>query len=137
MTTDFYVDRAKPEVDFRLYADEANPNRFFLEAGADKSNCTFQFNGEARQAAQGNKVLFAIDSEKSSAILRVSDPAGNKNFKQINLANYYSRGGNNNKNISDELASLLFSPENIFATDSGREAVKSNLGLAMGGINKY
>ena len=137
MTTDFYVDRAKPEVDFRLYADGSNPNRFFLEASADKNNCTFQFNGEARQAMQGNKVLFAIDSEKSSAILRVRDQAGNKNFKQISLANYYPGSGSNKNNISDKLAGLMSAPENIFADDSGREALKNNLNIAMGGINKY
>ena len=30
--TEFYVDQEKPAVDFRLYADKNNPQRFFLEA---------------------------------------------------------------------------------------------------------
>jgi len=128
-TTDFFVDQEKPSVDFRLYADGNNSNRFFLEASADKNNCTFQFDGESRYVPWGSKALFSIGAEKSSAILRVSDQAGNKNFRQINLANYYSGSSNNKNSISDNLAALLFSPENIFAADSGREAVKNNLGL--------
>ena len=136
-TTNFFVDRGKPNVDFRLYADERNPNRFFLEASSDKNNCTFQFNGESRYVPWGSKALFSIDAEKSSAILRVRDQAGNKNFKQISLANYYSGSSENKNKISDRLAALMSAPENIFANDSGREAVKSNLGIAMGGLNNY
>ena len=136
-TTDFYVDREKPAVDFRLYADQNDPSRFFLEASADKNNCTFQFNGESRYVSWGSKALFSIDADKSSVILRVSDQAGNKNFRQINLANYYSGSGNSGNNISDKLAALMSAPENIFADDPGRDAVKNNLGLAIGGINNY
>jgi len=127
--TDFYVDREKPAVGFRLYADESNPDRLFLEASADKNNCTFQFNGESRYVPWGSKVLFSIDADKSSAILRVSDQAGNKNFRQISLANYYSGSSENKNKISDKLAALMSAPENIFASDSGRDAVKNNLGL--------
>ena len=54
-----------------------------------------------------------------------------------NLANYYPGSGDNRNNISDKMAGLMFDAENIFASDSGRDAVKNNLGLAMGGINKY
>jgi hypothetical protein len=129
-TTDFFVDREKPTVDFRLYADGSDPSRFFLEASADKKNCTFQFNGESRYVPWGSKALFSIDANKSSVILRVRDQAGNKNFRQVNIANYYSGGDNNKNNISDKLAALMSRPENIFANDSGRVAVKNNLGLA-------
>jgi len=135
-TTDFFVDREKPEIDFRLFADGSDPNKFFLEASADKNNCTFQFNGESRHVSRGDKALFSIGSDKSSVILRVSDQAGNKNFRQISLANYFSGVGNKN-NISENLAALMSRPENIFAADSGKEVVKNNLGLAMGGINNY
>ncbi|MCX6766253.1 MAG: CAP domain-containing protein [Candidatus Moranbacteria bacterium] len=136
-TTNFFVDREKPNVDFRLYADQNDPSRFFLEASADKNNCTFQFNGESRPVLGEDKALFSVDAEKSSIILRVSDQAGNKNFRQINLANYYPGSGNSGNNISDKLAALMSAPENIFANDPGRDAMKNNLGLAMGGINNY
>lgn len=129
-TTDFFVDREKPTINFRLYADKRDPNRYFLEASASKKNCMFQFNGESRNVAWGSKALFSIDAEKSSAILRVWDQAGNKNFKQINLANYYSGSSENKNKISDKLAALMSTPESIFASDSGRAAVKNNLGLA-------
>jgi len=133
--TEFYVDQAKPDVAFRLYTDEYDPSRFFLEASADKNNCKLQFNGEIRYVTRESKALFAVDSEKSSAILWVSDQVGNKNFRQVNLANYYF--GNDKNNISKKLAALIFSPENIFAADSGRQTIKNNLGIAMGGLNNY
>jgi hypothetical protein len=129
-STSFFVDREKPAVDFRLYADQNDPHRFFVEASSDKNNCTFQFNGESRHVAWGDKALFSIDADKASVILRVSDQAGNKNFRQINLANYYSGSSENKNKISDKFAALMSAPENIFANDSGRDAMKSNLGLA-------
>jgi hypothetical protein len=134
--TDFFVDREKPEIDFHLFADESDPDRFFLEASVDKNNCTFQFNGESRYVSWGSKALFSVGSDKSSVILRVTDQSGNKNFRQISLVNYFS-GIGNKKNISENLASRMVRTENIFAADSGKKAVKNNLGLAMGGINNY
>lgn len=125
---EFYVDQEKPSVDFRLYADVSSPSRFFLEARADKKNCTFQFDGEARRIAEGRKAVFPVDSGQSSAILRVVDEAGNKNFKQINIANYYSGDGKND--MPEKLASLILEPGNAFADDSGRDAIKNNLGIA-------
>jgi len=127
--TEFYVDKKKPDIDFRLYADKNNPRMFFLEASANKNNCTLQFNSEARYVTQGNKALFAVGSDKLSAVLRAWDQAGNKNFKQINIANYYAGSGNNKNNISNKLANFIFPPENVFALNSGREAMKKNLGI--------
>jgi len=126
--TEFYVDKKKPDIDFRLYADRNNPRMFFLEASANKNNCTLQFNGEARYVTQGSKALFSIGSDKLSAVLRVWDQAGNKNFKQINIANYYF-GNRDKNNISNKLANIIFPPENVFALNSGREAMKKNLGI--------
>lgn len=133
--TEFFVDLSKPGIDFHLYADGNDPNNFFLEASADQDNCTFHFNGEVRRAVRGNKIVFAVDSETSSLILRVSDEAGNKNFRQINLANYYA--GSSGQNISEKLAGMISAPKNIFAVDSGREALKNNLRLSMGGFANY
>ena len=133
----FYIDHEKPTVDFRLYADQNNSRRFFVEASASKNNCTFQLNGESRYVPWGDKAFFSIGADKSSAILRVSDQAGNKNFRQINLANYYPGSSENKNKISDKLAALMSEPENIFANDSGRDALKNNLNIAMGGLNNY
>jgi len=133
--TEFYVDQKKPNINFRLYADEKDSRRFILEAGADKNNCIFQFNGEARYAEKKDRLFFSIDAGKSSVVLRVRDQAGNKNFKQINLANYYS--GNGKKIISDKVAELMIAPKNIFAANSGREALKNKLNIAMGGFVNY
>jgi uncharacterized protein YkwD len=135
--TSFFVDQKKPEIEYHLFADRNNPQQFFLETSANKKGCTFQFDGDSRYVAEGSKVLFAIDSKKSSAILRVSDQAGNKDFRQINMANYYTGSGNNKNKISEKLAALMFSPEDVFALNSGREAMKNNLGIAMGGINNH
>ncbi|MFA6285655.1 MAG: CAP domain-containing protein [Parcubacteria group bacterium] len=124
----FFIDQKKPEIEYHLFADRNNPQQFFLETSANKKGCTFRLDGESRYVAEGNKALFAIDSKNSSAILRVSDQAGNKDFRQINLANYYAP---EKKNIfSNKLANLMFAPEDVFAEDSGREAMKKNLGIA-------
>ncbi|MFH0930147.1 MAG: CAP domain-containing protein [Candidatus Moraniibacteriota bacterium] len=135
--TSFFVDQKKPEIEYHLFADRNNPQQFFLETSANKKGCTFQLDGDSRYVAEGSKVLFAIDSKKSSAILRVSDQVGNKDFRQINMANYYAGSGNNKNNISEKLAALMFSPEDVFALNSGREAMKNNLGIAMGGLNNH
>ena len=125
----FFVDQKKPEIEYHLFSDKNNPQKFFLETSANKKGCTFRLDGDSRYVAERSKVLFAIDSKKSSAILRFSDQAGNKDFRQINMANYYAGSGNNKNNISEKLANLIFPPENVFALNSGREAVKNNLGL--------
>jgi hypothetical protein len=125
--TEFYVDWQKPGIDFHLWADEKDPHQFFVEAKTNKSNCTFQFNGETRKTAPGNRVVFSVKSNKSSAVLWVKDEAGNRNFRQINLANYYSPDYKNN--MTEKLTEMFFSPRNIFALNSGREAMKRNLGL--------
>jgi hypothetical protein len=126
-TVEFFVDRSMPDVYFHLYADANNPRKLFLEAGTDKNNCTLQFGRETRKVGQGVKTLFVVDSEKSSVILKVRDIAGNKNFKQVNLANYYTpeKGGG----ISEKLAAFLSAPGNMYAANSGREAMAENLNL--------
>jgi hypothetical protein len=128
--TSFFVDREKPEIEYHLFADRNNSQHFFLETSANKNGCTFQFDGESRYVADGKKTLFAIDLKNSSSVLRVSDKAGNKDFRQINLANYYAGSGNNKNNISEKLTALIFPLEDVFALSSGREAMKKNLGIA-------
>ena len=125
--TSFFVDREKPEIEYHLFADQNNSQQFFLETSANKNGCTFQFDGESRYVADGKKALFSINSKKSSAILRVFDKAGNKDFRQINLANYYIPEKKNA--FPEKLTSLIFAPEDVFAADSGREAMKKNLGI--------
>jgi uncharacterized protein YkwD len=125
--TSFFVDQKKPEIEYHLFADQFNPQQFFLETSANKNGCTFQFDGESRYVADGNKTLFAINSKNSSAILRVFDKAGNKDFRQISLANYYTP---EKKDVfPDKLANLIFAPKDVFALNSGREAMKKNLGI--------
>ncbi len=126
------VDREKPRINFYVYADNSNSNRFILEADTNERNCLFRFNGETKKADAQGKALFSIGSEKSSAILRVQDPAGNKNFSQVMVANYYSPEYKNN--ISKTLVLVLSARKNIFTTDSGRRAIQNNLNIAMGGI---
>lgn len=128
-STEFFVDRIAPEINFHLWAGAHNPQELFLEASTSKSDCILQFGGETRKVAQGAKALFAVDSGKSSVVLKVRDEAGNKNFRQVNLANYYTpekRG-----DISEGLAAFLSAPEDIYAASSGREAVAENLNLSV------
>jgi len=123
----FFVDQKKPKIEYRLFADPVNPQQFFLETSANKNGCTFQLNGESRYSADGKRVLFAIDSKNSSSILRVSDKAGNKDFRQISLVNYYTHGKKDA--FPDKLANLIFPPEDVFALNSGRKAMEKNLGI--------
>jgi hypothetical protein len=125
--TKVIVDREKPEINFYVYADDLNSNQFVLEANTDKKDCIFQFNGETKKTDAWGKALFSIGSAKSSAILRVRDSAGNKNFSQVTLANYYSPEYKNS--ISETLASVFSSGKNIFAIDSGREAMQKKLNI--------
>jgi acetylornithine/succinyldiaminopimelate/putrescine aminotransferase len=67
--------------------------------------------------------------------LKAEDEAGNKTFKEINLASYYFQP-NNRFDIMSRLASLI-APQKVFAAESGREAMRNNLGLAMGGFTNY
>jgi len=124
---EFFVDKTVPDVDFHLWADTDNPQRLFLEASANKDNCLLQFDGEARRVSGGAKTFFAVDFRKSTFILRVRDIAGNKNFKQVNLANYYAP--ERQSNISGRLAAFLSPPKNIYAADSGRKTMLDNLNL--------
>lgn len=124
----FSIDLEKPQIDYRLYADENNPHQFFLEAKADKDDCSFEFNKDTRRTDSKGKALFSIAADKSSAIIRIFDQAGNKNFRQINLANYYAPEKQNL--LSEKLAMLILPRENIFTAESGRDAIKNNFGIA-------
>lgn len=133
--TEFFIDRKKPDVRYRLFADENNPSRFLVRTSANKEVCRVEFNGEARTTAPGETAIFSVERDKSSVVLKVSDRAGNKNFRLVNLANYHLASG---KNYFSRMPSALFLPsKKMFAAESGREAVRNNLGIAMGGLNKY
>lgn len=126
------VDRSKPQVNYRLYADESAPNGYLLEASSNKPNCVFEIEGETINTGERKTALFSVASENLSTILKVEDQAGNRTAEQIVLANYYQ--GNGQHNIVDEMAQILI-PEKVFADDSGRGALKKNLGLAIADLN--
>ncbi|TSA46334.1 CAP domain-containing protein [bacterium] len=127
-----FIDRSKPQVKYRFYADEDSPNGYLLEAFSDKPNCVFKIGGEAISAGEGKTALFSVVGENLSTVLKVEDQAGNKTAEQIVLANYYQ--GNGQSNIIDEMAQMII-PEKVFADDSGRGALKKNLGLAIADLN--
>ncbi len=129
---DIFVDRSKPQVTYRLYANRNANNEYLLQASSDKPSCVFEIGGEEVSVQQGKTVLFSVAGENLSTILKVEDQAGNKTAEQIVLANYYQ--GNSRTNIIDEVAQLIV-PEKVFADDSGRGALKKNLGLAIADLN--
>lgn len=127
-----FVDRSKPQVDYRLYANGNVPNGYLLEASSDKPNCVFEIGGEAISAGGGKTALFSVSGKNLSTVLKAKDQAGNKTTKQIVLANFYQ--GTGQRNIIDEMAQI-FIPEKVFTADSGRESLKNNLGLAIADFN--
>jgi uncharacterized protein YkwD len=124
---DFFVDRSKPEVGYHLYADKNNSGRLYLKVNASKDNCLVELNGEKRAVTQKEGTVFSVADDKAAAVIRISDQAGNKNFKQIYLGNFYSQ--KISSNISENILNHIFSPEDFFAAKSGREAMKKNMGL--------
>jgi uncharacterized protein YkwD len=126
---EFFVDQQKPEIDFHLFVDQVNPGQFFLAVKSNKNNCTVQLDGDTRQIGSSSEVLFSINSKKSSAVLRISDGAGNKNFKQVNMANFYFSEKKSKMELKQNLALKNIIPEKMFSIDSGRQAIKDNLGL--------
>jgi hypothetical protein len=127
-----FVDRSKPQVKYHLWANEDKLNEYILEASSDKPNCIFEIGGKTVSAGKDRTAIIPISGGNLSTILKVKDQAGNKTAEQVVLANYYQ--GNGQHNIVDEMAQMIFS-EKAFAVDSGRGALKKNLGIAIADYN--
>lgn len=121
----FKIDRQKPTLGYRLYADNQK-NRFLVSLMSDKKNCNFELGEKRTLGSEGAAATFSVEANQSSIVATVSDQAGNKTKKQIVLANYFTGNG---KSIFENLAfSMLF--QTAVAADSGREALAANLGIA-------
>jgi len=125
--TSFFVDRNKPKVDYRLFADKNHPGQLFLKVSADKNNCSLELDGEKRMMMKEETAVFSIATDKTTAVIRISDRAGNKNFKQVYIGNYYPEI--NSSIFSEKLITRIFPTEDFFAARSGRETIRKNLGL--------
>ena len=125
--TSFFVDRNKPKVDYRLFTDKNYPGQLFLKVSADKNNCSLELNGEKRMMMKEETAVFSIATDKTTAVIRISDRAGNKNFKQVYIGNYYPEI--NSSIFSEKLITRIFPTEDFFAARSGRETIRKNLGL--------
>jgi len=122
------IDTAKPEIEYRLYAGTGNSRQLFVAVKSNEKNCSLDLVGEKRNVASGEPAIFALRSRNTSAVIRVYDEAGNKAIRQVSIANYYFE--KNRNTISENLASVFPFAENIFAVESGRKAVRENLGIA-------
>jgi hypothetical protein len=123
----FSVDRTKPRVDYRLYAGN-DPQEYLLSLSSDKSNCVFELNGMRIKTKERNKIFVTIPVDRIASALKVEDEAGNKIIKEINLVNYFQ--GERKEDLVNRFAGV-FTPEKVFTADSGRDALKKNLGIAM------
>lgn len=121
----FQVDREKPSLNYHLYAD-GQKNNYLVSLFSDKKNCYFELGGEKAEKSSSSAATFSVESGRSSIVATVSDQAGNKTKKQIILANYFTGSG---KSFFENIA-FSFSPQMANATDSGREALAANLGIA-------
>ncbi|MDD3487301.1 MAG: CAP domain-containing protein [Candidatus Moranbacteria bacterium] len=128
-TVQFFVDQQKPVIDFHLFADGSAEGKYFLAVKSDKDNCFLDFNGEERSVNSGNEVLFPVDAKKSSAVVRVTDAAGNKNFKQVTLANFHFNPEKRKIEKAGSFASAAVNVGNLFSFDSGRRELGSHIGF--------
>jgi hypothetical protein len=123
----FSVDRAKPKVNYQLFA--GNDSREYLFSfSSNKSNCVFELNGTKISARERRKIFATIPADRIASALKVEDEAGNKTIKEINLVNYFQ--GERKADLANRFAGV-FTPEKIFMADSGRNALRKNLGIAM------
>lgn len=121
----FFVDTAKPKLKYKLLAGKSEKEIVF-RISTDKPSCVFEIGGERMFAGFGKSAYVSVKKDKLSVPLSVEDEAGNKAFREINLSVYHRR--RENFGLAGELAAAL-APEKFFAADSGREAVRSNLGI--------
>lgn len=119
----FLVDREKPALNYRLYADSKTEN-YVVELYANEENCILKL---GKQKISGEKkAMFVLKSNSSSVVASVLDAAGNNTKKQIDLVNYFS--GNGKGLPVERLASSLFL-KTIYSADSGRKAMVKNIGI--------
>jgi hypothetical protein len=123
----FSVDRSKPKVDYHLYAGN-DSQKYLLSLYSNKANCVFELNGMKIEAKERKRIFVTIPVDRIASALKVEDEAGNKSIKEINLVNYVQ--GEKKADLVNRLAGV-FTPEKIFTADSGRDALKKNLGIAM------
>ena len=132
-SVNFIVDTSKPKVEYQLFAAESQ-REAMVEIFSEK-NCVLGIGSERIFSGSGKFTQVFPKQNWLSISLKAEDEAGNKTFKEINLASYYFQP-NNSFDIMSRLASLI-APQKVFAAESGREAMRNNLGLAMGGFTNY
>lgn len=121
----FSIDTAKPKLRYKLLADSSEKEMIF-RISSDKTDCVFEVGGEKIFAGFEKSVYASIKKDELSVSISAKDEAGNKAFREINLAGYYQR--RNDFDIVGEFAAVL-APEKVFAAESGQEAIRNNLGL--------
>ncbi len=130
----FSIDRSKPEANYRIYTkkDSLGNEEYFLRVTSSKPNCVFKVGGQIRNIINSRSAFFSISKSKLSSVIKIEDQAGNEQTKHIVLANYYQ--GSGQVNIIDKAAKVL-NKDNVFASNSGRDVIMKNLGLAMANNN--
>lgn len=121
----FYVDRTNPQIRYNLYADRSSKN-YLIEMYADEDNCSFELGGRTLAGGFRNPAVFPVSAKQASVVASVSDEAGNRTKKQIELVNFYA--GDYDFSFVRNFANS-FLPRTAYADDSGRTAIAKNLGL--------
>jgi len=132
--TNFLVDRTEPKTGYQLFA-LGSKKEMMVKFHLSKRNCFLKLGSEIFFVGSGEFVYVFPRKNQISISLKIEDLAGNKAFQEINLANYYFQP-ENNFDLVDKFASVL-SPQKVFASESGREALRDNLGLVVEEFNNY
>ncbi len=128
----FVVDATRPEIEYQFFAARSQ-REAAIKVRSNKPNCVFEIGPEKVFASSGKFIHVFPKQDWLSVSLKAEDEAGNKAFGEVNLSGYYFQPSNG-FDIIGRFASAL-APQKVFAAESGREAVRNNLGLAMGGDN--
>ena len=123
----FVVDATRPKIEYQLFATESQ-REVAIKVRSNKPNCVFEVGPEKTFASSGKFIHVFPKQDWLSVSLKVEDEAGNKAFGEVNLSGYYFQP-NNGFDIVGIFASAMAS-QKVFAAESGREAVRNNLGLA-------
>ena len=123
----FATDTSRPEIRYQFFESELG-GKMLIRVFSGKPNCSFKIGGRKISSPLGKSAVAPVRKDALSLTIKVWDKAGNKSFQEVNLANFHFKPGGNFDMIG-RFADIL-APQGVFAAESGRMAMRNNLGLA-------
>jgi len=125
----FAIDLKKPEVDYQISRGSYNRSGDdLLMLSTSKPNCWLKVGQQSIFLGSAQKIAVPMPEKWLSEMVKIEDLAGNKSFKEIDLAGLKREPRPNT--LVNHLADV-FSGGRILRTESAEAAFENNLGLAM------